>query len=192
MKTIKYLILLIGVIIAILFAQTARAFPLTLIDGTLTTNVSIAVGATYPTNTIYPGVVLGLATNTYNLYNGIGYQANTNLWPSVGFSPLGSYPNTVYGPFRNVEFYIAGDLQATNTTSTAVVYRFAGSVDGNRWVSNYYTFTETVAVNTKSPGAWITNFDTGAMPYISLQTIENPGANALTNIILIENGKPGL
>ena len=85
---------------------------------------------------------------------------------------------------------------ATNATSTAVVFRFAGSVDGVLWATNAFVFTYTIPINSLTPNnvpsSVLTNTATGALPYMCLQDIENPGVSALTNIVVEVSGKPGL
>jgi hypothetical protein len=164
---------------------------------TPSTNLSYSVGAGNNTNTagtltnnVFPGVVLGATTNFYSDYGTMNTQSATNLYPSAGWNPGGGYPNTLYGPNRAVVFYINGSLLATNATSTACVVRFAGSVDGNLWVSNIFTLPYTVAVNTTSPGPLLFT-NTIYPPFVCVQQVENPGASVLTNLTVEASTTPG-
>ncbi len=87
---------------------------------------------------------------------------------------------------------VKADLPATNASSTSVIIRWAGSVDGSLWKSNYITTTYVIPVNTTQAGLYLTNTLTGALPYMCIQQIENPGVAFLTNIVVEVSGKPGL
>lgn len=164
----------------------------------VSTNYNVTVGASGTnssgviTNNASTGVVLGASTNFFNLSSTSGNQPNTNLWPSVGWTMLTSYPNTYAPPANNLTLYTAGALTATNATSTAITFRYAGSVDGSLWVSNYFVQTYTVAINSFTPGPILTNTTTGALPFVALQEIDNPGVAAFTNALLEASAKPGL
>lgn len=166
------------------------------------TNFNVAVGPTGTnssgvyTNNALTGVVLGATTNFFNLSGSAQLpatsQPNTNLWPSASWSLLTTYPNTYAAASANLQFYFQLPLTATNATSTAVVLRFAGSVDGSLWVSNYFNYTYTIPVNTLNAGGVLTNINTGALPFIALQAIENPGVAAITNAVVEASQKPTL
>ena len=166
---------------------------------TPSTNLTFSVGAGVNTNTAgaltnnqFSGVVANATTNYYTLSTGIGTQSATNVWPSAGFTLIG-YPNTLYGPFNNTEFYINGGLLASNASSTAIVVRFAGSIDGANWYSNYFALPYTIpATAVTTIGPWVTNTATGGMPFMCIQQVENPGANVLSNLTVEVVGKPGL
>ena len=176
-----------SLILAAIFglAISVQALPTTvLINGPLYTNATVVVGA----STNQYGVVLGAATNSFNLSSGIGTQLNTNLWPSAGFSLVG-YPNTLYGPFSTACIAINGALTATNASSTTITYRFAASNDGTLWVTNYASYTQVIAVNSTTATMTLTNVNFGAIPYLALSSIENPGVAAVTNIVISVSGK---
>ena len=117
-------------------------------------------------------------------------QSNLTNWPSLGFSLTG-YPNTLYGPASNLGLNTYLNLTATNSSATAITIHYAGS-DGYYWWSNYFVQTITILANTNTIQFW-TNTATGALPYMTLQQIDNPGATgALTNIVITESEKPGL
>lgn len=163
------------------------------------TNISISTGANPATNSlgVYTnnyvlGTVAATATNTYNLVvnpssqgNIGGLQPNTNWFPSAAVSLQGNYPNTLYGPSRMENFVFSSAL--VTGSGGNIAYVFAGSQDGVIWVTNLYTF---VSTNTGVP--FMTNLDTGAMPLIALQNIQNTNATAATNIAIELSGKPGL
>lgn len=190
MKTIKKIILLIALFVTAHVAEAATY--VSLIDGRLYTNNTVAVGATYPTNTLQLGVVLGAATNSHNMGVTTGVQVNTNQWPSLGFSPQGGFPNTLQGPYAQVQIGVYGELPATNATSTSITIRWAGSIDGTLWQSNYLQTVYVIPVNTKLQGLYLTNTQTGPLPYMCVQQIENPGVAFLTNLVIQVSGKPGL
>lgn len=160
-----------------------------LINGTAYTTATVKIAGV--TNQI--GVVAGASTNVYNLATGMGTQGNTNLWPSAGFTLVG-YPNTLYGPADTVSIATTLSLTATNATSTDITFRYAGSDDGVRWVTNLFSVTYTVPVNVKTAAnpTIQTNYSAGALSYISLYSIENPGVAAVTNITLTANTKTGI
>jgi hypothetical protein len=189
MKT-KFKILLTLVASACaLVAFNANAGFTPLITGTAYTNATVGINGT---NYQY-GVVTGASTNVFNLATGVGVQGNTNLWPSVGLSLVG-YPGTMYGPASTVSLATRVNVTATNATSTAIVFRYAGSNDGANWVTNLFSVTYTVPVNstTAATPTIQTNYTSGAIAYLSLYSIENPGVAAVTNIVLTANSKPGL
>jgi hypothetical protein len=199
MKT-KFKILLSVMMLA---ATVAWSAPFTtLFNGTAYTNFSAAVGGGTNTsgaytNNVQVGVILAASTNYYTLGTGTGTQPAqpTSSWPSCGFSPAALYPGTLYGPFNNLGIYQSLPLQATNASSTALTIAWAGSPDGVYWVSNYFVETYTIPVNSflpSVPSLMFTNISTGALPYMCLQSIINPGANAITNAIIEVGGKPGL
>ena len=188
----KILLSLICIASLLQYANAAGSY-VTFLNGTQYTNATqiLQTGTnSWTTNQI--GVVLGASTNTYNLYPGLGTQLNPTNWPSAGTSPQGNYPGTLEGPYNNMAFYTYAQLQATNASSTALVFQYAGSIDGYNWVTNYFSQTYTVAVNTLTPGPVITNITTGGVSFIALYQIQNPGVSAVTNIIIEADGKPGL
>lgn len=172
--------------------------PVTLLNGTLSTNPAVIVyvgpqSGTTGMQTNVAGVVLASNTNTYSLATGIGTQdANTN-WPSAGWSPQGNYPNTLYGPYNNMTMYLNYKLLGSSVGT--VTFRFAASPDGTYWVSNYLAIQATngtggLAYAMLTPG--LTNITTYGVPYYALQTIENTNAIAVSNIVIEVTGKPGL
>lgn len=195
-KTLVSLLLALGV-------AAAQAGPITLINGSLYTNNNVTVGNSLTnssgiyTNNFQIGVVLGTSNVLFNL-GANGSQANTNLWPAVSFTPGGGngsgqgYPNTLYGPYSATEFYLSFNLVATNTTATTLTTIWAGSVDGINWSTNWLTLTQIIGVNSTGTNAVLTNIVTGGLPWVSLQEIENPGTQAVTNMLFEVNGKPGL
>lgn len=167
------------------------------------TNYNVAVGTTGTnsagvyTNNATTGTVLGASTNTFNLTSGSLFpstaQANTNLWPSVSWGLNSTYPNTYQEPANNLTLYLNGNITATNASSTTITARFAGSPDGINWVSNYFAFTYIVPINsTNATAGSLTNTTTGGLPFIALQSIENPGVAMFTNVVVSASQKPGI
>jgi len=163
------------------FAFSAEAYQ-TLVNGYAWTTNTVLVGSTLYQN----GVVLAASTNTFNLSGSTGSQLNTNLWPAAAQSIQGGYPSTLNGPARYEGIY----LYATNTAGTATTYtvNFGGSVDGaSPYVTNILSLTATCGV------PLYTNWDSGALPILNLQSVGNTnGAAALTNIVIQVTDKPGL
>lgn len=148
------------------------------------------------------GTVAGLGTNTFNTFIGAsggsgasyvisGSQANTNLLPVYAINLAPSYPETIYGPINNLAIYTQINFQKTNAPGTGLVtFRYAGSIDGTNPVTSYFTQTISIPANT-SQGVGLTNFTTGALPYLLLQTEENTNGQAITNIVIEVGGKSG-
>ena len=89
--------------------------------------------------------------------------------PAFVFNALGGFQGSRSPhPTRNVSFELGGLLVATNTSSTAVIFRFAASNDGLIWQTNYQSFTYTIPVNSfqGASGGVLTNIDTGGTAYI--------------------------
>lgn len=146
----------------------------TLVNGFLSGTNTTLVGV----SNLVTGTVQASFTNTFNLNTGTGTQANTNLWPSQGFSPQAAYPNTLYAPYRLADF----GFQSAG--GTALTYRFASTIDGTIWTSNAFS------VVVPSGAFFQTNFDTQATPFYALQSIENTNASAVSNLVIEVNGKP--
>lgn len=187
---------ILSLIAVIALCATAHAGNyVTLLTGTGGTNATSLVGLT----NYQQGVVFAAWTNAYNLQinggsqgNLGGGQQNTNLWPAASFSPQGNYPNTLYGPFRNTAIFTQLPLTATNAVAATIIVRYAGSVDGNNWVSNVVVQTFNPIANTASAANNLTNYDSTSYPYIALQAIENNAAVPITNALIEVSGKPGL
>ncbi len=173
-----------------------------MLDGRLYTSANVAYnsgtnGAGTVTNNFQLGVVPGSSNVLWYLGAGMGLQPGlgTNGYlPSAGIIPQGNYPGTLYGPFSNMGILTTASLTATNASSTTITIRYAGSIDGSLWYTNFYVQTYIIPVNSLTPAIPIaySNVVTAGMPFINLQQIDNPGVAALTNIIIEASGKPGL
>ncbi len=71
-----WLIALVALMAIFLCAPVYAGNYIALINGPLYTNATVALGATYPTNTLQIGVVAGAGTNSYNMSYGQGIQSN--------------------------------------------------------------------------------------------------------------------
>ena len=202
MKIIKSVWLV--AIFAAAFVINASAYQLNLINGPAYTNATVilvtgtngAGGYTYSTNQV--GVVATTATNYYNPPTIASYsttsvaasQANPTNWPSLGFSLTG-YPGTAYGPANNLGLETLVYLTATNSSSTLITIHYGASDGFINW-SNYFVQTLTIPANTLYVQAW-TNITTGALPFMYVQQVDNPGATgAITNLLIDAVTKPGL
>ena len=149
------------------------------------------------TNNFQIGTSPGSSNVFYYLSGNFGAQPGlgTNGYlPAEVFNSEAGYPGTLSGPNNFIGVVIAGNLVATNSTSTAIVAQFAGSVDGTLWFTNYLTVGFTVPINSTVPAGTVvqTNIQLGGVSYLALQQINNPGTAALTNILIEVNGKAGL
>ncbi len=154
------------------------------------------------TNTFQVGQVPGASNIVFQLAGGNGIQplnGTNGFLPSAYFNSEPGYPGTLYGPNNFTTIAITGNLLATNASSTAIVFRFAANIDdatypAGLWVTNYAVITLTVPVNgLVSTQPVVTNtIAMGGWKNLALQAIENPGASAITNIVIEVNGKPGL
>lgn len=80
-------------------------------------------------------------------------------------------------------------FQLTSTGTSAVVFKFDSSVDGVNWETATHSITGTAAGTT--PVNKLGTFDLGGAPYFRLSSIENPNANAVTNISIRYSAKKG-
>ena len=157
------------------------------------------------TNNYFLGTVPGASNVMFylggsgNLQPGLGtngFLPSVLIFPDGGTSPngVGGFPNTLYGPYNNMIVGSTFNLVATNATSTTVTYQFAGTIDGTFFQTNAFQMTFVVPVNSLSPtnGIETFSFTSGGWPAYALQQINNPGAAAMTNLVLEVNGKPGL
>ena len=183
MKTKNKMMMVAMLVVSCIALQAANYTQL--INGTLYTNATVVL--VNSTNQV--GVVLANSTNKYSLLANYGAQDSVTNWPAASFSPQGSYPNTIYAPYRNAAFYLSTPAQAIdgNSTRTMAQVTFAASVDGVNWASNYLTIAVSVTNNV------VTNIDTLATPYLAIQSIGNTNATTpLTNILIEVSGKPQL
>jgi len=77
----------------------------------------------------------------------------------------------------------------TGAGTTATVYKFDASLDGVNWETAAYSLTITPAGTTAVTKT--ANFDLGGLAYIRLSSVENPNANAITNILIKTGSKKG-
>jgi len=212
----KKLTAIIALVSAFVLNIQAANF-VTLMNGYSTTNVSAPLnGGTNSsgiyTNTFQVGQVPGASNVVFQLASSSGqqpYNGTNGYLPSSVVSLQGNYPGTLYGPQNFTTIICNGSIMSTNASSTAVVFRFATSVDAATpasgstsvtlaggpalWVTNYAVLTLTIPVNSFAATQPVTNtIATGGWTTLALQAIENPGAAALTNIVIEVNGKPGL
>lgn len=196
MKKLFCLVTMIG-LVAIASHAGNTPYP-GLLWSVTTTNFNVILGPTGTntsgayTNNAQTGVVLGTSNNIFNLANSVGTQATTNFWPSVGMTLLTQYPNTYAPPANNLTLVTQCSLMATNATSTVLVFKYAASADGAIWATNYYQQAYTIPINSLGGFVAQTNITTGAMPFVALQEIDNPGANIVTNVVLEASAKSGL
>jgi hypothetical protein len=183
-----------------------------LMNGTYTTNANAAWNSGtnssgVNTNNFYIGTTLALSNSFYYLsaYNGStpAYNTNfsasgTNSWPPLLPAEVvniqGNYPNTLYGPSRINLWGFQPALMTTNVGISSVTAVFAGSIDGLLWQANIFSIVATIPVNSlfNTNGLATTNYDSGAWPIIALYEINNTNGVNLTNMVVLENSKPGL
>jgi hypothetical protein len=116
--------------------------------------------------------------------NNVGAAASTNsTYASVSQTAASfNVPNHATLPVQ-VSFKLAG------SGTTAVVFKFDESIDGSVWVANAYSIS--VTANGTNVVANTGKFTLDGMPYLRLQTIEQPNATALTNLTLTIIKKSG-
>jgi hypothetical protein len=130
-------------------------------------------------------VVPALSTNSFNLSITPRAQANTNLWPAM---PL--FDPRVSQPFNLLTLSHQFSMMASN--GATVVFRYAGW-NGTYWVSNVVA----VSYNTNSAFAsglnvnGYANTNLNGWTTLGLQTIENPGPVAMTNLQTHPSAHPG-
>jgi hypothetical protein len=200
LKKFSSLLMLLICLFILIGISAARAVTYSLVNGPAYTNVNAAYnsgtnGSGAVTNNFQVGVVPGASNVLWYLSGSIGAQpgGGTNgFLPSAGFAPQGNYPGTLYGPWDNTSIIMSGALTATNATSTTITARFAGSIDGAIWYTNYYVQTYIIPVNALTPVIPVAYSNVVThLPYFALQQIDNPGVAAFTNIVIQASGKSG-
>jgi len=199
----KLLLLFAGLSLAI----TAPALPYNqLINGVPGTNTA-AILANGLTNIV--GSYLTQSTNAFNLSATVGTFANTNQLPALPIIPCGGgvmgtsgttysgpgYPYTLYGPFRQLELGATFNLTSSNLVGiNGIVLRFAATLDGTYWQSNWFIWPITNNAGASLSQSWtMTNVDTFGVQGLALQEVDNLLTNGLaTNLVLEVAGKPGL
>ena len=73
-------------------------------------------------------------------------------------------------------------FQCTGDNSSNVTFRFDRSIDGINWHTNILAWA--VPAQGAAPAAAITNLDVGAVPFLRVSAVENPGPAAVTNLLL--------
>lgn len=149
------------------------------------------------TNNYIIGTVGGASNVFFYLSGTTGTQPalGTNSYlPAAAVSPQGTYPGSLYGPYNNMAVVVSANIMATNATATSISFRFAGSIDGVNWFTNFYVHNYNIPTTSTTAVTPITysNVVTYAVPFICLQEIDNPGVAAVTNILVEVSGKPGL
>lgn len=209
----KKILTLIALVSAFVLNSNAANFT-TLMNGYAYTNANVPLfSATNSSGVWSNNFQIGTAPGASNILFALSansgtqpYSGATGLLPAFSYNTEIGYPNTLYGPQNYTTIVINGFLMATNATSTAVLFKFASSIDGGTstntlgtstpqaiWVTNYTVLTMTIPVNSFNATQPVTNtIATGGWGYLNLQAIENPGVAALTNIVIEINGKPGL
>ncbi|MDE2099878.1 MAG: hypothetical protein KGL39_21675 [Patescibacteria group bacterium] len=201
MKKLK-IVSLAAMIVCI--ASLVGAASYSLLDGRTSTNLNVKYNAPITgtnssgviTNNFQLGTVPGSSNIMWQLSASQGSQpfnGTNGFLPSAGITAIG-YPGTLYGPFNNLSITTQAALVATNASSTTITFRFAGSNDGNLWLTNYFVQSYVIPINSTTPviPVAITNITLGGLPYFALQEIDNPGASAVTNIVIQATGKTGL
>ena len=200
--------------ILLLCSISSKAIPFVyLMNGTYTTNANAAWNAGtnssgVNTNNYYIGTTIALSNSFYYLsanngatppYNTNFAVSGTNSWPPLLPTEVvniqGNYPNTLYGPSRITTWGFQPALMTTNVGITSVTAVFGGSIDGLLWQTNIFSIVATIPVNSlfNTNGLATTNYDSGGWPYIALVEINNATNTVnLTNMVILENDKPGL
>lgn len=73
-------------------------------------------------------------------------------------------------------------FKLTGSGTSACVFKFDESADNVNWKANAYSVT--VTANGTSTVNNTGNFNIKGMPFLRLQTIENPNASAITNLLV--------
>lgn len=131
-----------------------------------------AGGTAFTNNVLLPG------TNYFNLNGVNGSQANTNQWPTLGFT-VGR------GEGTGSRIIALQDQFAPMAASGLDVFtiRYAGSVDGAHWQTNPCPVIWVQTAATTGLTGNITNVDTGGWPFLTVYSMENTNATvALTNV----------
>jgi hypothetical protein len=183
-------------------AQAADAF----LNGTTTNNL-VAYNAPWGTNSsgnmvvtnnYYNGQVPGASNVFYQVstLNGAQPYFGTNGYlPALVLNLKGGFENSLTAPAKDCTIAVNASLMATNSTSTALTFQFYGmDADGLVVETNLQTITLTIPVNSlgTTTNGTFQSFDTLALGYVGLQQINNPGAAAVTNIIVSLHSKSGL
>lgn len=122
-----------------------------------------------PTTLGLPSTFSVTAASTNTTYTGSNWMAS-----AVSGSKLG----------------VAISFKLTSTGTSAVVFKFDSSLDGSKWESAAFSVTQ--AANGTNEVTKHGNFDVSALPYIRLSAIENPNANAITNVTIRTGHKRGI
>lgn len=85
---------------------------------------------------------------------------------------------------------ITASFKLTGAGTTAVVFRLDESVDGSTWESSAHSLSVTPAGTTTVVG--VGNVAVNGIGYLRLQTIENPNATSVTNLVFKYGFKSGL
>lgn len=78
----------------------------------------------------------------------------------------------------------------TSSGTTAVVFRFDASANGSDWESGAFSVSVTPAGTTRVTKCG--NAAINGIPFLRLGSIENPNANAVTNLTIWFSAKPGV
>lgn len=119
--------------------------------------------------------------NTTTLTGGTNNVALTSTNSAVGI---------VIPVVRANNVAITANFKLTGAGTTAVVFRLDESVDGATWESSAYSLSVTPAGTSTVVG--VGNIAVNGIGYLRLQTIENPNATSVTNLVFKYGFKSGL
>lgn len=125
------------------------------------------------------GTVTPYSGTTFN-----GGNATTNVANAATNTPL-----TCWNFATSSQNSLEWSFQCTAANSTGVILRFDTSNNGNQWITNALSVSQTPNGNSLVVGG--TNL-TGVVPLWRLRTIENSGGGDITNLTITAYQKNGI